>query len=136
MHLQRGAPRALPGRLAGPRERPPFRVVVCHDPQITGIEALATRHPEALISASAGQRTPPELSAAALLMCDSDVVLLTEDHCVPRPDWVRRMLAARAPGRAAVGGRVEIRAPSSAVEWAFYFTEPHGLQRRVRPREA
>jgi Glycosyltransferase like family 2 len=102
---------------------PPFRIVVCHDPQITGIAALATRHPEALISANAGQRTPPELAAAALRMCNADVVLLTEDHCVPRPDWVRRMLAARAPGRAAVGGRVEIRAPASAVEWAFYFVD-------------
>jgi len=50
-------------------------------------------------------------------------VLLTEDHCIPRHDWVRTMLAARAPDRAAVGGRIEIRPGASAVDWAFYYVD-------------
>lgn len=117
-HLERclGALRAQEGA-------PPFSVVVCHDPHIPGIGAVAARHPEARIFSRAGRRTPLELAAAALRTCGTDVVLLTEDHCVPRRDWVRRMLAARAPGRAAVGGRMEIRAGAAAVDWAFYFVD-------------
>jgi hypothetical protein len=102
---------------------PPFDVVVCHDPHIRGVEAVARRHPRARVFANAGQRTPLELASAALRAARADVVLLTEDHCLPRPDWVRRMLEARKPDRAAVGGRVEIREGASAVDWAFYFVD-------------
>ncbi len=101
----------------------PFRVIVCHDPQITGIDDLATRYPEARILASPRGRSPFDLASAALRASDADVIVLTEDHCVPRNDWVRRMLDARAPDRAAVGGRVEFHAGASAVDWAFYFVD-------------
>jgi len=102
---------------------PAFQVVVCHDPQITGIDAVASCHPEARIFSNAGERSPFELASAALRAADADVVLLTEDHCVPHPHWVRRMLEARAPDRAAVGGRVEIHPDASALDWAFYFVD-------------
>lgn len=101
----------------------PFQVVVCHDPALTGIDAVARQYPEARISSNASERTPLELAAAALRGCDADVLLLTEDHCIPRRDWVSSMLAARAPGRAVVGGRIEIRPGASAVDWAFYYVD-------------
>ena len=102
---------------------PPFQVMVACDPLIPGIEAVARRHPEARIFANAVERTSLELASAVLRACDADVLLLTEDHCVPRQDWVKLMLAARAPGRAVVGGRVEMRGNASAVNWAFYFVD-------------
>ena len=101
----------------------PFRVVVCHDPRLTGIEDVAKRYPEAHISSNPNERTPLELAAAALRACEADVVLLTEDHCIPRYNWVRAMLDARAPGRAVVGGRIEIRPGASPVDWAFYYVD-------------
>jgi len=104
-------------------EAPPLQIIVRYDPTLAGIEQVARRFPEAHVGASPDERTPLELSAAALRACDADVVMLTEDHCVPRQDWVRRMLDARAPGRAVVGGRMEILSGSSAVDWAFYYAD-------------
>jgi hypothetical protein len=102
---------------------PTFRVYVCHDPALPYIDEIAHRYPEARITSHLRERTPFELAAAVLRASDADVILLTEDHCVPRNDWVARMLAARAPDRAAVGGRVEAIAGSSASDWAFYFVD-------------
>ena len=101
----------------------PFQVIVCYDPRLAGIDAVAKRYPEAIVSCHPAQRTPLELSAAAILRCETDVVLLTEDHCIPSPKWIRAMLAARAPGRSVVGGRIEIRPDASAVDWAFYYVD-------------
>ncbi len=102
---------------------PPFQMVVACDPLIPGIDAVAQRHPEARIFSNADEHTPLELTSAALRACDAGVMPLTEGHCVPRSDWVRRMLAARAPGRAVAGGRVEIRGDASTVNWAVYFVD-------------
>lgn len=101
----------------------PFRVVVRYDPALPGIDAVAARYPEAVVRAEPGRHTPLELCAAAIEDCDSDVILLTEDHGIPATSWVRSMLAARAPDRVAVGGRMEIRSGASATDWAFYYAD-------------
>ena len=48
---------------------------------------------------------------------------MTEDHCVPQPDWVKQLVDAQAPGRAAVGGVVETVPSANAVDWAFYLVD-------------
>jgi hypothetical protein len=101
----------------------PFKIVVRHDPALTGLEAVARRHHGVEIGWNPDVRTPLELAAAALRACAADVLLLTEDHCIPSRTWVRSMVAARRHDRAAVGGRVEIRPGASAVNWAFYFVD-------------
>jgi hypothetical protein len=100
-----------------------FDVVVRYNPGLRGIDDVARRHPEAKVGCHAGEETPLELAAAALRACEADVVLLTEDHCIPSRTWVHSMVAARRRDRAAVGGRIEIRPCVSAVDWAFYFVE-------------
>jgi hypothetical protein len=100
-----------------------FQIIVRHDPALTGIDAVARRYPEAQISSSPNERSPLDLASASLRTCNADVVLLTEDHCVPDPDWMRSMLSARHSGRAVVGGRVEIGPGASAVDWAFYYVD-------------
>ena len=102
---------------------PPFDVVVAYDPGVPDVEALAERFPDVRLVSNAGQRTPLELASRALREAKGENILLTEDHCVPRPDWVRTMLAAQAPGRAVVGGRVETREDATATNWAFYFVD-------------
>jgi len=117
-HLER----CLQG-LAAQRDAPAFEIVVAYDPNLEGIAELAARWPEVRMVSNAGQRTPLELASRALAEAQGELILLTEDHCIPEPDWVATMLAAQAAGRAVVGGLVEIRPGASAVDWAFYFVD-------------
>jgi hypothetical protein len=70
-----------------------------------------------------GQRTPLELAGRAVRESSGEIVLLSEDHCVPDPDWVASLLAALQPGRAAAGGCVAVEPGSTALDWAFYFVD-------------
>jgi hypothetical protein len=110
--------------LARQTDAPPFDVVVAHDPHLEGMEELARRWPKVRFVANAGQRTPLELASRALREAQGDILLLTEDHCVARPDWVRTMVRAHAePGRSAIGGVVQVASGASATDWAFYFVD-------------
>lgn len=102
---------------------PPFEVIVAYDPNISGIAAVREEFPECRMVCNDGQRTPLELASRAVKESTGDLVLLTEDHCVPTPLWVRTMIDAQRPGRAVVGGRVEVSPEATAVDWAFYFVD-------------
>ncbi len=117
-HLER----CLAG-LAQQRGAPEFDIVVAYDPNLSGMDGVAARWPRVRLVSNAGQRTPLELASRALAEARGELILLTEDHCIPEPNWVANMIAAQAPGRAVTGGLVEIRAGSSAVDWAFYFVD-------------
>jgi hypothetical protein len=109
--------------LAAQEGAPAFNVVVVYDPHLEDIPALRDRYPHVRMVANEGQRTPLELASRAVREATGDLVLLTEDHCEPRRDWVRRLCEAQGPGRAAVGGVVETHAGVSAVDWAFYYVD-------------
>ncbi|HEU4563855.1 MAG TPA: glycosyltransferase [Gemmatimonadaceae bacterium] len=109
--------------LARQVDAPPFDVVVVHDPHIEGMDRVACRHPAARLVANEGQRTPLELAARAVRESTGDIVILTEDHCIPRPDWVRRLADALLPGRAAAGGVVETDPEAGAVDWSFFLVD-------------
>jgi hypothetical protein len=116
--------------LADQRECAPFRTVVAHDPRLSGMKTLLADFPDVRIVSNEGQRTPLELASRAIqeslndLTSDQEVfILLTEDHCIPPPDWVARMTAAMVPGRAAVGGMIRALEACSAVDWAFYYVD-------------
>ena len=103
---------------------PPFDVVVVHDPHLDDIEELAQRWPKVRFASNEGQRTPLELASRALKEARGEIVLLTEDHCVARPDWVRTLVQAHSEaGRSVVGGVVQIASGASATDWAFYFVD-------------
>lgn len=116
-HLERCLT-ALDAQVGAPR----FEVLVIHDPALDGIADVCERHAARAVG-NAGQRTPLELASRAIKESAGDLILLTEDHCIPAPDWVARLRAAQHPGRAVVGGRVEVRPGVSAVDWAFYFVD-------------
>jgi hypothetical protein len=105
------------------KDAPNFDIIVAYDPHIPGIDAVAKAFPEARMVANEGQRSPLELAARAVKESTGELVLLTEDHCVPAPNWVRTMLDAQRDGRAVVGGRVETYPDASATDWAFYFVD-------------
>src|SRR5262249_43250013 len=70
-----------------------------------------------------GEHTPVQLAARALHEARGDLVLLTEDHCIPGPGWVGQLCAALMPGRAAVGGVIETDSAISKADWAFWFVD-------------
>lgn len=109
--------------LRAQRNAPVFDVTAVCDPGIADLESVVQRFSTVRIVVNTGQRTPLELASRALRECKGDLILLTKDHCVPDPDWVRTMIDAQRAGRAAVGGRVEIAADASATEWAFHFVD-------------
>jgi hypothetical protein len=104
-------------------EGPPFTVVVVYDPQLDDVAAMAEERPGIPFIANEGQRTPLELAARAVREATGDLILLTEDHCIPHPDWVQRLAEAQRPERAAVGGAVEALPGGTAADWAFYLVD-------------
>jgi Glycosyl transferase family 2 len=70
-----------------------------------------------------GRRTPAEARAAGVKLARAPIVALTEDHCLPEPDWCAQILAGHASPHAAVGGTVEKQTPDKALNWAFFFSD-------------
>jgi hypothetical protein len=102
---------------------------------------LATRRPESdrvrlseafpavhLISASP-DTTIPVLRALGIRASRGEVVLVTEDHCVPSPAWIARATASIQEGNSAVGGPVENIWPSRLRDSAAFLTEYSGVLR-------
>ncbi|MDQ8155464.1 MAG: glycosyltransferase, partial [Gemmatimonadota bacterium] len=110
--------------LRGQRNAPPFDVVVVCDTEPPGMAGVRQAFPDVTVVDSGGAG-PMGLVSRALSASRGDLVLLTKDHCVPGPDWVRTMVNAQAADRAAVGGRVEAPPDASATDWAFYFVDFH-----------
>ena len=104
-------------------DAPEFDVLVAYDPHVAGIPELVERFPETRAVANQGQRTPLELASTAVRESAGELVLLTEDHCTPAPDWVSRLASAPREQRGAVGGRVEVQPGATATDWAFYFVD-------------
>ena len=82
--------RCLAG-LAAQRGAPEFEIVVAYDPNLSGMDALGERWPRVRLVSNAGQRTPLELASRALAEARGELILLTEDHCIPDPDWMASM---------------------------------------------
>lgn len=104
-------------------DSPPFNVVVVHDSLIEGVEDIPKEYPNVRAVANSGERTPVELAAKAIHESDGDFVFLTEDHCLPGPDWVRRLFDAQTANKAAVGGTVVVADDIGPVDWSFYFVD-------------
>jgi hypothetical protein len=70
-----------------------------------------------------------ELYASGIEASRGELVALTEDHAMPRPGWIKAILAAhkRHPQAAAIGGAIENGSRDGLIEWASYFTTqgPH-----------
>jgi hypothetical protein len=58
--------------------------------------------------------------AAAVQAASAEVVVVSEEHSFPRPNWADALLRRHAEGWAAVGAVVENGNPQSAVSWASF----------------
>jgi glycosyl transferase family 2 len=109
--------------LAAQGPSPAFDIVVAYDPRLTDVPLVTGRYPGVRLAASEDAQTPPELAARAIPAATGDEILLTEDHCEPGPDWVRYLVENHAPDRGAVGGTVDVRPGTPAMDWAFFFAD-------------
>ena len=84
------------------------------------------------------EATLPEIRGAGLAAASTEWVLLTEDSCVARGDWIARMSAAMQPEVDVIGGSVAIPRTARAIEAAAGFTEygPYGRRRTGGPGRA
>lgn len=88
------------------------------------VAAVRDRFPEVRILAFDQQKSVPWLRGAGIAAARGRLVAVTEDHCVPRPDWFRRLAEVHArTGWAAVGGGVENDSTRRVVDWAVFFCE-------------
>jgi hypothetical protein len=71
----------------------------------------------------AGRRTPIELATLGLEAARGERILLTEDSCLPHPDWARSLANSPWEGRGAVGGVIDPGDAASAAMWAFYYVD-------------
>ena len=106
--------------------RRPDRVIVVARPDDEATRAALDAAPPELPLAVVAVRRPGQVAAlnAGLAAVEEDVVAITDDDSVPRPDWLARIAARfeREPGVGAVGGR----------DWVRHGGEPvHGEERVV-----
>lgn len=112
---------------------PAFDILVVYDPHLDDVADMAAERPDVRFVANAGQRTPLELASRAVAEATGSLVLLTEDHCVPTPGWVRAMVQAQDEGRAVVGGSVEPLHGTTRADWAFYLVDYYRYMPPVDP---
>ncbi len=87
---------------------------------------VAEAYPEITLIPCEPDATLPELRTRALERATGEFVIVTEDHCVPPPDWLASISEAfeRAPrGTVAVGGCVENGVCDTALDWATFICE-------------
>lgn len=109
--------------LRAQRDAPLFDVVVASDPRLGSLEKLRVTFSDVRFFSRDGCRTPIELAALGLKAARGDRILLTEDSCLPEPQWVRSLAHSTSDGRGAVGGVIEAGDSASGAMWAFYYVD-------------
>lgn len=104
-------------------DAPTFDVVVVYDPQLGELEQVAEPFENVRLVRSKDSREPAVMAARCLGEASGDVVLLTEDHCKPAADWLRKHVDAHRSEAAVVGGSIEIESGIGLVNWAFCFVD-------------
>ncbi len=103
----------------------PVEVIVPLDgSRATDASSIEAMFPFVSVLPVAGSRTYAELRSLGISRAFGGIVAITEDHCIPRPDWCSQIAAEhRASDAPAVGGAVEKLTPDSALNWSFYFAD-------------
>lgn len=105
---------------------PPHEIIVADCTGPATVSAIRERYPEVRVLAFDEPRSVPDLRSVGIRAASGRLVAVTEDHCVPRQDWLERLEAVhQRTGWAGVGGGVENDATTRAVDWAVFFCEYH-----------
>lgn len=85
---------------------------------------VTSHHPEVHLISFDEPKSVPELRAAGILASKGNIVVITEDHCIPAPDWYESIVRAHASNPApAIGGAVDNGATERPIDWAVFFCE-------------
>jgi len=88
-------------------------------------ELICQKYPHVNLLSFDKQLSIPELRSIGIARSHGRLVAVTEDHCVPAPNWFERIVAAHRADHIAVGGTVENGATERLVDWAVFLCEYH-----------
>jgi glycosyltransferase involved in cell wall biosynthesis len=100
-----------------------IEIIVPHDDGVSDVSMFRSEFPSVQFLTVNGYRTYAELRARAVQKAQGDIISITEDHCIPSPDWCAQILRAHTMPHAAIGGAVDKVAPDSVVNWAMYLAD-------------
>lgn len=89
-------------------------------------EQIARDHPAVRLIPCEPSTTLPEMRTRAFEASAGTIVAVTEDHCVPGPGWVRKVIQAYSDGPptlVAVGGSVVNGVTDTGLDWATFLCE-------------
>lgn len=107
-------------------------MIVAVDSRMDGLTALEAEFPAVRFITREGCNTPIELTTLGMHEARGERIVLTEDSCVARPDWLAELAGTQWEGRGAVGGVVEATPGIPAAMWAFCYVD---FFRYMRPVE-
>jgi hypothetical protein len=102
---------------------PAFEILVPHDESLGDIAMLRAEFPGVQFLSLEGYHTYAELRALGFRQARGRIIALTEDHCIPDPDWCARILETHQGPYAAVGGAVDKEKPDTVLNWAIYLCD-------------
>lgn len=117
--------------LLGQCERARAELIVARDDDDEGLEALAEAYPSVRVVPVRRGASIPELRGAGMREATGDIVMLTEDHCVPGPRWVEELCFGVDNVAEIAGGGMDNAQRKRAIDWAAYFSE-YGLYATTR----
>jgi len=103
-------------------------IIVPCDESITDVDSLKLEFPSVQFLSLQGKLTYGQLRSAGFRQASGPVIALTEDHCMPAPDWCSRILEQHEKQNAAAGGAVDKGFPmgslaDSILNWAIYLSD-------------
>ncbi|MEO6529194.1 MAG: glycosyltransferase family A protein [Gemmatimonadaceae bacterium] len=112
--------------LLGQCERARAELIVARDDDEEGLESIAQAYPTVHLIPVKRGASIPELRGAGMREATGDIVMLTEDHCVPGPQWVDELCLGVDNVAEIAGGGMDNARRKRAIDWAAYFSE-YGL---------
>jgi len=109
--------------LAGQNARANFETIVPCDETLGDTASLMTAFPGVIFIDLAGRHTYAQLRAIGAHRAKGRLLAVTEDHCLPDPDWVQSIVAAHNGPAVAIGGVVKKQGPDRSLNWAVYFLD-------------
>lgn len=71
-----------------------------------------------------GRHSYAEMRSSAVQQASGELIVITEDHCIPVPTWCSVIVEAhQMKTAAAIGGCVEKKQPDTSLNWAVFFAD-------------
>ena len=98
-------------------------VIVVSDERMAEVKEITGEFPQITVEVLPGRYTYATLRSHAVQMSGGRIVAITEDHCIPDPDWCLQIMKSHNQTYSGIGGAVEKETPDSALNWAVYFAD-------------